>query len=145
MAGVTIKLDDSDLQQLLDRVARLPGTLAPIMKNIGLAVVQGAQERFRKEQAPDGSPWKALNPDYAAAKRGAGILREMGQAGGLFGSLTYRPNASGVEIGTNKVYAAHHQFGGTALPARPFLGLSADDRADILDVISAHVGRAVAP
>ena len=143
MAGVTIKLDDSDLQQLLDRVARLPGTLAPIMKNIGLAVVQGAQERFRKEQAPDGSPWKSLDPDYAASKRGPGILREMGQAGGLFGSLTYRVAPSGVEIGTNKVYAAHHQFGSDTLPARPFLGLSDDDRADILDVIAGHVGRVV--
>lgn len=144
MAGVTLTLNDQDLQTLLNRIARLSGTLLPVMKNIGQAALQGMQERFRKEQDPDGNPWKALDPTYAVSKRGPGILREMAQAGGLFGSLTYRASASAVEIGTSKVYGAHHQFGGEVLAARPFIGLSDDDRSDILDVIVDHAARQLA-
>lgn len=55
-----------------------------------------------------------------------------------------------VEWGTNVVYAAIHQFGGAAgrkdrrvtIPARPFLGVSNEDRTELLAIINDHLQRA---
>jgi hypothetical protein len=49
-----------------------------------------------------------------------------------------------VAVGTNRVYAALQQFGGTRaqhsqlwgdIPVRPFLGISTDDRARIQEIL----------
>ena len=42
-------------------------------------------------------------------------------------------SGASVEVGSNLVYAATHQFGDPdrRIPARPYLGLSADDERDI--------------
>ena len=55
-----------------------------------------------------------------------------------------------VEVGTNVVYGAIHQFGGAAgrkdrrvtIPARPFHGVSNEDRTELLAIINDHLQRA---
>ncbi|AFL75395.1 phage virion morphogenesis protein [Thiocystis violascens] len=56
----------------------------------------------------------------------------------------------GVAVGTNRKYGAMMQFGGTQaqhphlwgdIPARPFLGISTDDRARILEILDDYLGR----
>jgi phage gpG-like protein len=53
-----------------------------------------------------------------------------------------------VEIGTDRVYGAMQQFGGTkaqhpqlwgTIPARPFLGLSDTDRDGVLAILSRYL------
>lgn len=55
-----------------------------------------------------------------------------------------------VEVGTNVVYAAIHQLGGKAgrkdkrvtIPARPILGVSREDRTELLAIFGDHARRA---
>ena len=54
-----------------------------------------------------------------------------------------------VEVGTNVEYAAIHQFGGDEvginIPARPYLGLSPDNEADLLSVVEDFIEEALRP
>jgi phage virion morphogenesis protein len=165
MAGASIKVTvrDAEIVAAFDRLREKDGGLVPAaLKNIGQQIVKSTRRRFDQQKAPDGQPWKPLNPEYAKGKRGTKILQEQGMRGGLLGSITYRVGPDSVTIGTNKVYAAAHQFGATILPrtadrlvfrlggrvvfarkvtipARPFLGISAEDRAAILQVVGDHI------
>lgn len=68
----------------------------------------------------------------------------------LYQSITYRIEGRNVLIvGVAPPWAAIHQFGGQAgrghkvnIPARPFLGISAEDRAAIVNVLGAAINRA---
>jgi phage virion morphogenesis protein len=168
MAGIRIKVDDSAIQTALHRVAEKDGGLVVAsLKVVGQYMVTATRQRFRDQVDPSGQAWKALNPGYAAGKSGTKILQELGLAGGLMGSITAQLNGTTLQIGTNKVYGAIHQFGGTivprnypalvfringklcfahevTIPARPYLGVSAADRAEIpllvQDVLDAAAG-----
>ena len=79
----------------------------------------------------------------AAAK----ILRD---SGALQDTIRYQLTADGhgVAVGTNRVYGAMQQFGGTRaqwphlwgdIPPRPFLGVSEADRAEIIAIFERHL------
>lgn len=153
-AQLVIRMDVSQAQSLFGRLAMAVSDTTPIMRAIGTGLVTSTQDRFEDEVDPDGAAWAPLNPDYLATKRGAGILRESAMRGGLQGSITYRAGRTDVAVGTNKVYGAIHQFGGdiqsrlvktrsVTIPARPYLGISSEDRDMILDVVSGALDRAI--
>ncbi len=150
------------------RLAAIDGGPARALKPIGIALRASTHERFRDETGPDGAKWAPLHPAYAAIKRGAGILRVSGMSGGLMGLVTVATDeaAGTVEVGTNKIYGAIHQFGGVikpkrgkalafrlggrlvlakkvTIPARPYLGISADDAAEIEAIIARVLERAL--
>lgn len=175
MTGVSIQVevDDAEVQAGVRQLLRLTGNLTPLMRAIGVGLVRNTQDRFAEGRDPEGKTWQSLNPAYAAIKRGPGILRDSGMRGGLMGSITFAtsggPRAAELTIGTNKVYGAIHQFGGTirpkkpggllilrtpggavwgaarkvTIPARPYLGFSDADRDSVLDVLGVFVGRAL--
>ena len=75
----------------------------------------------------------------------------MRQSNLLLRSLTHHViDADSVEAGSNLVYAAIHQAGGTedmaprnaAIPARPYLGLSDDELAEAQEIIIDWLGSA---
>lgn len=133
------------------------------LKNIGELVVRQTKARFKAGTAPDGSRWAPLNPDYAAGKRGPGILRE---SGGLRDSIVWQlRGADELRVGSVKTYAAIHQLGGriaprsaealvfrlggklvfaraVTIPARPYLGLSPADIEAVSAVIADHAAEA---
>ncbi len=166
-SSLTYRIDAELVQQAFKKLERAVKDTTPIMRAVGAALVEGTQSRFEKGVAPDGSGWAPLNPGYAAGKRGPGILRESGMRGGLMASVTMRAGRDQVEVGTNKVYAAIHQFGGTisakgggylsfrigdgfarvksvTIPARPFIGISAEDEAEVAEVVTGALARATA-
>lgn len=175
MAGVTFsaKFDDEGLSRKVARYAALGRPLLPLARAIGVVLVRGTQDRFRAGQDPAGQAWEPLTTLTQSMKRGPGILREAGMRGGLMGSITFRADAglgnATVQVGTNKIYGAVHQFGaeiraknpsgllifrtargqafGAApsvqIPARPYLGLSADDRAAMKRVVGNFYRRAI--
>lgn len=74
-------------------------------------------------------------------------------------TLRYQINGNTLLFGTNVVYGAIHQFGGTikpvrgnalnvggrlakqvVIPARPWLGISAQDKLLLVDVVREHLG-----
>lgn len=63
----------------------------------------------------------------------------------LYQTLTHVVQGNSVVIGVNAPWAAIHQFGGMAgrgrkvhIPARPFLGISLQDRRDIVAILTRH-------
>lgn len=77
----------------------------------------------------------------------AKILRD---SGALQDTIRYQLTAAGqgVEVGTDRIYGAMQQFGGTRaswphlwgdIPPRPYLGLDAADRAEILAIFEHHL------
>ncbi len=161
MTGSTFTVTATDdISRALKALAEKDGGMArAALKNIGELLVRRTRARFAQAIGPDGKAWTPLNPGYAAAKRGAGILRESGQ---LASSIVWQMDGDALRIGTNKVYGAIHQFGGrimprnaqalmfrlggkiviaraVTIPARPYLGISASDGEAIIGVIEDHV------
>lgn len=150
-ARITAIFNDQDLQRGLRALRMMAADSLPLMTAIGSALVKTSQARFDSATDPAGHAWAALRPAYAAEKRGPGILRESGL---LQRSLTFRAGYGQVEVGTNRVYGAVHQFGATirpkntpalvfrmggklvhvksvTIPARPYLGFGAADVAAV--------------
>lgn len=181
---IDISLKDEDagleLQAILTRLDDRRGFFA----SVGERLLSSSKDRFRQQNAPDGSPWEPLKPATIKARNRKGqtpitILRSnsRGKAGSsLAGSLSYEAEEDQVTIGSPLAYAAIHQFGGTIriparkgmifrksnalgqvgrrfakkseadhvtevtipaheirIPARPFVGLTADDEEGILE------------
>ena len=109
------------------------------MDQIGRYLVDSTLRRFERERAPDGSPW--LKSARALAEGG----RTLTDTGRLRGSIAHTVTDGGraVEVGSNVLYAAIHQFGGRAgkglratIPARPYLGIDDRDRDAITRIVS---------
>lgn len=154
------------LDAALARMRALGENPRRIFDAIGQYGESSTRLRFKKGVGPDGVRWK---PSARAMQSGGQTLVAKGAQGGLLGSLTHRADADSAEWGTNKVYAGIHQFGGTiapktarslrfavpggfvttkrvTMPARPFLGVNAEDGRELqevmLDVVrAAEAGR----
>jgi phage virion morphogenesis protein len=163
MSGASIEIQDQGVQTAFDRLFRLNAGGAAL-KWIGTEVASQTRARFDTAIDPDGNPWAALNPGYALDKKGVGILRGLAMRGGLQGSITFAVEGGAVRIGSNKIYAAIHQFGGTivpkhaqrlafviggglwlmksvTIPRRAYLGLSAEDRTGVEAMLVSQISR----
>ena len=78
--------------------------------------------------------WGQLNPKTLERKQNksgsirGGILVDHGD---LRKSITYFASAQSVAVGTDRHYGQYHQSGTVHMPARRFLGLSAEDKTGI--------------
>lgn len=146
MAGVRITLEERGI----DRALAAIGTLADLDKaealdNVGALVVSQTQRRIESEKtSPDGAAW-------APNLEGTSILF---RTGALAQSVAHEVGGTEVLVGSGLVYAGIHQVGGTikptsakalafniggaavfaksvTIPARPWLGLSAENAHEI--------------
>jgi len=121
MAGtaieINVKVDDREIGAALDRLQAHTDRMAPAYKNIGEELLQSTRQRFRDQVDPDDRPWQALRASTLAAKAARGhslsILRARGH---LADTIRYQADDSGVRVGTNRIYGAIHQMGGTTSP-----------------------------
>lgn len=155
----TLRLDDTVTQASLDRLAVGAQDMTELMDNIGAVLVAGAVERISStNMAPDGAPWpKSLRAQLVglgeAGENANGIT--LHDTGALMRSITEEPGPNQVRVGSNMIYAGVHQTGATiraksakglrftlangetvmvgsvTIPARPYLGISEDEKADI--------------
>lgn len=111
MAGVSlsITIKDEEIKRLLADIQRRMGNLTPAMKIIGQIVRTSIVRNFEKGGRP--AKWKPLSPITLARRKGRKILMDRGMGGGLAGSIHSRADKDSATIGTNKIYAAVHQFG----------------------------------
>ncbi len=117
MDGFTVRIEDAQVQALLQKRSRQAGGTRDIMDAVGTALLTKIQEGYQREQSPDGRAWKKLAPSTIRSRKRAGhwpgpVLRVSGE---LFKSITYQPGDGRVEIGSNVPYAAIHQFGGQVM------------------------------
>lgn len=166
MSGLSYSVDGT--QEALAALASAQdalGDATPMWDEIGGALTVSTQQNFERESSPDGNPW----PQSLRVKHEGG--KTLSDTRRLFGSITHEASSGGVAVGTNVVYAAIHQTGGTiraktskglrfrvggnggwvtkqsvTIPARPFLGLGEDDEKELTalaqDYLAAALGGA---
>ena len=119
MAGthITATVDDKEYRDFLEEQAQVDvGSALPRM---GEYVQQSTERRFKTQTGPDGTAWTPLQKRYAGRKK-YNKTRILTLRGYLRGGIHYQASGdNAVEIGTNSVYGAIHQFGGVIdMPAR---------------------------
>ena len=163
MAGVGIEVKLEGFGALRRKLAKLSNVdLGKALDAVGATVVDQTVERFEREQDPEGQPWRPLQAQTVVRKLGGSrkaykkrggltarsrrhlgaikILQDDGMHGGLLGSIHHEVGHGQVIVGSNKEYAAIHQFGGAEagkpeIPARPYLGLSPENIAEVTEVV----------
>jgi len=145
MPDITIRIDDKPVLDALNRLSRKMGDLSPVLRVIGEELVKSTESRFNSQgPAPDGARWAALSPATLKRKKHSKILTELGYLRGSIHSQMIGTHA--VAVGTNSVYGAIHQLGGTAgrgrkvrIPARPYLGISPEDSGRIAGIVERYL------
>ncbi|WP_445364403.1 phage virion morphogenesis protein [Microbulbifer sp. ANSA003] len=147
MAGARIELDAREATNTLSKLVGDLENPAPLLRDIGEYLLQVHRNRFRTQTSPDGIPWAALSPSYLKRKsKNQGKVLTL--SGVLRNTLRYQVQGTELLFGTDRPYGAVHQFGATQgqfgktkrgspipwghIPARPWLGTSAEDDREIL-------------
>ena len=143
-AGITFRQDDSDAQKLLGGILSRIKNKASAMKILGSIAQTSIVRNFEVGGRP--TKWKALSPETLKIKKGSGILKDRGMAGGLMGSVNFKPFNDSVVVHANKVYAAIHHFGGMAgrgrkvkIPARPYMMIQDEDLKEMQAALNEFV------
>lgn len=137
------------LEQKLDRQGK---EWKNFWEAVGELIGGNILERFINRQDHNGNYWANLMPNTLKYKTNqrtvtnnnfpdgktveAGILVESGD---LFRSLTMKADQYSVTIGTPEEYGKYLQTGTRKMVARPFLGLSNDDKQDIYVMINDYL------
>ena len=145
MASLKIQLTPADTRAAFRTLETLARDFTPVTKAYGQYMVRRTRQRFDAQTSPNGQPFAALSPAYATRKRAhPTALRKILQFGGeLRDSFVAFPTPTGVTISSNlkvsggRSLAAIHHFGAPAanIPARPILGLDAQDRQELKDTV----------
>jgi phage virion morphogenesis protein len=166
MANIGVKITTQNQNALNELYERLRDP-KPLLGSIGNALVNITSEAFQSETSPAGEAWQAnkvtsreLKRSLAARMRNPEAERSalpnkkiLHKSGQLALSISYIvKGVDEVVIGTNKKYAAIHQFGGFAgrgrrvkIPARPYLPMDAAGNLvkkaedDISDIVQDYI------
>jgi phage virion morphogenesis protein len=148
-----------DVRQLNAKLKKLQKPrLQKAAREVGEALVSSIIERFSRQRDPSGNPWQPLAastvaPSTSDYKKKGGLRKGVEerlkkrkiliQSARLRNSITSRTSGTKVYVGTNLIYAPIHQNGGQAgrskkvtIPARPFLGISTQDQAEITRIVT---------
>ena len=145
MAGSFVSVDvigSSSLANALNRLMKNVDDSSPALRDIGEHLLESTQDRMSDEVDPQGQAWEPLSVNTIEQKslssQSDKILRGYGT---LADTLNYQLNGDQLLFGSNMEYAATHQFGRDKanIPAREFLGISADDESEILDILRSHL------
>lgn len=145
------------------------GDLSEVMNEIGEEMLTTTERRFLEGIAPDGTPWAPKSPTTmkAYAKRGWTVdprpLFGPNPSGvPMRQTIFHSYGPDHLELGTNAIQAAVMQFGAAKgafgsyevnlgdrtvtasipwgdIPARPFLGFSDEDEANILSLVADYL------
>ena len=148
---IGIELDDARVRDAFNRLLKAGSDMSDLMGDIGEDLLNTTRERFNDEQDPDDRPWRPLSAVTLARKK-TNRDKVLTERGHLRGAINYRAGRSHVDIGSSRIHASTHQFGAKKgafgatkrgapipwgdIPARPFLGLSDDDRETILETVN---------
>ena len=155
--GVSFSYDSQALEGALNVLGKLVSFDATeLMEEIAALGESQTRRRISDEKtAPDGTPWK---PNV----EGTSILQRTGQ--NLLASVAFSSIADEAVWGASWEFAHVHQEGAVitpktaaalqfkiggrtvhakkvTIPARPFVGLSTENRAELDDLVSDHLGR----
>lgn len=154
MAGAHIRIGDTEVRARAADLAGLDLDPAPLLRDIGEGLLLSVDDRFRAQTGPDGAKWAALSEVTLARRRGISglILHDSGHMRN--DTIAYEVHGRTLLHGTNAIQGAVQQFGAPArslgpvspwgdIPARPFIGLSADDEQEIAETALRHLTRLI--
>lgn len=145
------------------KAAQKLGNKQALLDSVGEALVSGTLARFDAEEDPEGNKWE---PSRRAQEEGGKTLSDTAI---LRRSIEYATTGDKVMVGSNQPYALIHQKGGTikpkkakklvfkgsggkkvfakevTIPARPYLGVSADDMEEVQATIADFLAGAFKP
>lgn len=169
MADITIRFDDDQVRAMFQRLEATGRDTTPARREIGEYLVDSTKRRFTAGTAPDGSRWapnsqatiEAFVGRYSGSytkargrlsKKGAERAMNkkplVGESRTLSTQVFYQLTGEGLEWGSNHPGAAMQQWGGSKgdfphlwgdIPAREFLGISDEDREEILAILDRHL------
>lgn len=128
---IEIELNNAEqIARALEKLSRAVKDRTPLMERIAGAMEAGVLQNFKVGGRP---PWQGLK-----YRDGNPLMNTKN----LMSSITSEYDNDQAMVGTDKSYAAIHQFGGKAgrgrkvdIPARPFLLLTPEEEDDILEDI----------
>jgi phage gpG-like protein len=162
MSNVRIDIEAELALSALNRFAQI-GTHS-LLEVLGALVEGQTKRRISSEKSsPDGVPWAPLAPLTVKARR-KGSNSPLTDTGRLLGSISHTVAGNTAVVGTNVFYAPYHQYGvegikpkkgkklrvplagggaafigGSSIPARPFMGVSDANMAEIRAAVDAWV------
>lgn len=156
MAGThfRIDLDDAAARAAFKSLVGRAENLATPMAQVGEYLLREMwPKRFEEKRGPDGSPWAPVSEWYAHRKRRGKATQASGDArtrnpadllqltGDLMEYPRYQVDGDALEFGVNVEWAATHQFGDPSrnIPARPYMYMDEDDRAEAARLFLAWV------
>ena len=140
-ASVTFTANDDAAIDHLRALASGQGLdTTPLMNRLGEYFQESTQQRFTTQTDPQGQAWGPLSPGYVKRKKkNQGLILTLNAY--LRRGIHYQVEGQDtVAWGSNSVYAAIHNLGGNgtgkngSMPQRQFLGISAADEAEALDI-----------
>lgn len=154
-----VTLDAQAANRIFAELVKRGTDLRPLNQELGEYLTEATKQRFQTSTAPDGTQWESNAPatylaylekfsgsygksgqlSKAGANRAAGKKPLIGETGRLSREIYYQADANSVEISSGLIYSAIHQFGGVQIPARPYLGLSAEDEVEITEIAGAYL------
>lgn len=154
MAGVTITASVEAGRAL--RAAAKRCTSAEPWRGVGEHMLRSTAQTFDAGGRPE--RWAPLTTATLIGSLGRNAKKKRGglrswaqrkiagrkiliQSGRLLRSITYHAQTHGVDVGTNLVYAATHQFGRGAIPARPFLVMQDGDTTEAARILERYITR----
>lgn len=138
---IEIKIEDSEFRKNIEELIKRALDRRPLMRKIAGIMHHAVEENFAKEGRPK---WSPLSPKTIQARQKKGYWpgRILQMRGELAASISQTYSNDEAVVGTNKVYAGIHQFGGKAgkghranIPARAFLKLTEQDLNDIKEAV----------
>jgi phage virion morphogenesis protein len=169
MPQIRITVHDESVNKALNDLAGKVKDPSPVMKIIGEYMLRSTENRFDTQgPSPDGSPWAPLKASTLKRKKHSKILTESGHLRGSIRYQLQGPSALAIgtkrvyaaihQLGgktspsvikpkTKKALfwpgAAHPvksvRHPGSVIPARPFLGVSAQDSTKIVGIINNYL------
>ena len=160
MAGKTgVSINWGGFKEMVEKATSGISNTQRLMTHIGMAMKAGTVRRFSEGVDPEGKAWepskktiktespakKAKGKKKVAAKKKA-HGKTLVDTAHLKKSISFNASPFAVFVGSVLPYARIHQLGGKAgrgrkvtIPARPYLGISKDDKAEIQALIAAHI------
>lgn len=111
-----METNQAQLQQFFDKLSNKVINLKPLMLNVAEIMHSSVMKNFR-DQAANGKAWQKLAPSTIKQRKKKGywpgrILQRRGGGDGLKASVQSSHGDDFAQVGTNKIYAAIHQYGG---------------------------------
>ena len=132
-----VSLNWGGFDKALSKAGHKLGDTQALMESVGEALISGTLKRFDAEEEPTGKKWPKSK---RAAKEGGQTLTDKAF---LRRCIDYAATPEKVMVGSNLPYARIHQLGGKTgkghkvdMPARPYLGVSAEDMEDVRETMA---------